>query len=354
MGSIAGQAAQDSDLATRVEDQLKPGHHPCIYLGEVVNRSVVHENHHPYPGRCLNWHEWCRVLQTMRAYMTAYDSGSATALTREVDAMSTKHDTEDFRFITNKTIRAKVEVFIDQCQAMYIEPGRAVANQNPRDPRLDVSFRRSKSHTPRQSLKLTLSVPLEVGWAIDGLSRIGQHLGGSKSNKLFMLYKAVLWREFGRERFETIWHSVCKVADPYTAQTAEYLCSEIAGAYWYQGGLNPELAGTIKMNSSVVTKAGAEQAITHAKYTKDFEESARWLTHPTEMAHNISKEEDADASRVAKTKYMLTHPRDEAWTAFHKKQDELQERHEAGLHKAEDVFTESLKDGLQAFFLKKK
>ncbi|KAI9873428.1 MAG: hypothetical protein M1830_000420 [Pleopsidium flavum] len=82
----------------------------------------------------------------------------------------------------------------------------------------------------------------EVGWGKDTKTRCEMHESLRSSNNLLGLVYSILLIEF-KGVFEMQMHQLFRVPSASQADVSEILGSMIASSYWFQGGLNPALAG---------------------------------------------------------------------------------------------------------------
>lgn len=144
-GNITEPYLTQDEMNQEVKQFGTPDHLPGVYIIEVVNKEYDGPKKHPFPGRCLNWHEWNKLVPTMRRYTIAYRCGQLpTYFTEEFDKFvpSSSKDIEGFRYIESDVAAEKIELFINKCQEMYVDWGTPIYNQNPNDPRLSVPFKR--------------------------------------------------------------------------------------------------------------------------------------------------------------------------------------------------------------------
>lgn len=151
-GNITEPFQQDAEFRAEVIAYSSVDHWPGIYVGEVVNKQYFGEKKHAYPGRCLNWHEWKELVPIMREYTDAWRNGRRTTkLSQDIDNTVPVHGkdfTNKFRYVESDTACTKIEVFINKCQEIYVDPGESVYAVNRNDPLLSIPFRRCElSHS---------------------------------------------------------------------------------------------------------------------------------------------------------------------------------------------------------------
>ena len=170
------------------------------------------------------------------------------------------------RFLETHRQCQVLDTFIDAIQREYTETGEALYKADPQSPLLQIPLARS---------------PVEFGWALYGSDRTADHTHLKQSNTLFGLFYSTIRTLFGKDKYRVYQCKVLDVGDPYSAQTAEYLTSEIGRSFWYQGGLNPALAGTIPMK-------GAKKAITLPDFDHLFREVKQDIVNRAYVKDNIT------------------------------------------------------------------
>lgn len=131
------------------------------------------------------------------------------------------------RYCPSNNAKKVLLEFVEQVKRVWLEEGQKLYDRQPSDPQLDIPMRRCFQ---------------EVGWGADVFSRAAQHPNHVATNYVIGLFHATVTR-FYPGVFEMRQYQVLRVVRPEFASLSEYLISQIASSYWYEGGLNAELAG---------------------------------------------------------------------------------------------------------------
>jgi hypothetical protein len=286
-GNLISREREDIKFLARTQDSTRLLALPSIYLPQIVNVEYLNEQRTPYPGRGLSWREWKATLEALTQYLDESEAGlnDAGSWVDQVDGSFRDKDTRKYRknqkcrYLCDERQKDVLREFIDAAQRTYVNKGQTLEDVNPNDPALDIPFAR---------------VPQECGWGTSGIERATQHAaGGQYSNTLFGLFHCAVRELWGAERWEVVSRKLVDFTRPLDAPVAEYLCSELGQTYWYQGGLNPTLAGTMMM-------AGKTRSLMDPDYENLWHEAksvvARLNYAHKNMAHY--KKVQADARQI--------------------------------------------------------
>jgi hypothetical protein len=241
-GNLISREREDTAFLARTADSTRLHPLPSIYLLQIVNVEWLKGERTQYPGRGLSWREWKKTLQALTQYLDESGMGLVGGGTwvDKVDSSFPDKDSRDWlperncRFLANERQKEVLREFIAAAQKLYVDKGQAMEDVDTNNPALDVPMAR---------------VPQECGWGISGQERAAAHVAaGQYSNSLFGLFHCTIRELWSRERWEVTTRKLVDVTEPLDAPVAEYLLSELGQTYWYQGGLNPFLAGTMMMS----------------------------------------------------------------------------------------------------------
>jgi hypothetical protein len=283
---------------------------PSIYLLQIVNVEYLNGQRTPYPGRGLSWREWKKTLQALTQYQNDSEAGinSAGSWVDQVDGSFPDRDTRMWslgqrcRFLANERQKSVLREFIAAAQTVYVDKGQKLEDVDPSNPALGIPMAR---------------VPQECGWGISGLERAAAHtVAGQYSNALFGLFHCVLRELWGRERWEVTSRKLLDVTRPLDAPVAEFLCSELGQTYWYQGGLNPALAGTMMMTG--------KRALTIPDYEHLWRENKAVVKRLHYAHENLAHYKNVQSENRRIFDMMKKYPLDQKWDEIEKAQCRLE------------------------------
>lgn len=131
------------------------------------------------------------------------------------------------RYRPSKHAEIVILEFLKQVKEIWLKEGQELFDRDPDDPLLDIPMRRCFQ---------------EVGWGADVHGRAADHPTHIATNYLLGLFHATVTR-FNPGVFKMFQYQVLRVTTPDHASLSEYLISQVASSYWYEAGLNTELAG---------------------------------------------------------------------------------------------------------------
>lgn len=179
-----------------------------------------------------------------------------------------------------------------------------------------------------------------MGWGTYSGDRGHQHVFQAQTNYLLGFYDAALRYKFGKHRFEQKVYLACRVGWAWLAQTAEYLLSMLCQSYWYDGGLNPALAGTMKVYGA------AKGNITHESHRESFKINAEFLVNTGIMKKNIDDHRQREKTMSEAIKWWDANPHNQVWHALQQRQLDLKNLLQRLLDDVNDLYIEStLLDG---------
>ena len=240
-GDIAVQEHNDPEFAGLIYDNHRLQFRPGTYINVVARRQRVDGQEQPYVGRGLSYNEWSETFDSFKDYLK-FDNDATTqsnAWAQKVDQMyplwtlenqQLQHHRDERHYCKNSSQETQLREFIEIGEKVWLRPLKAIWLQDPKDPHLDIPYARC---------------PIESGWAIYVADRGHGHVTQKATNYLLGLVLAILKALWG-ERFEMKQYQIFKVIAPLQAPIAECLVSELTRCYWYQRGLNPDLAGWCK------------------------------------------------------------------------------------------------------------
>lgn len=181
-----------------------------------------------------------------------------------------------------------------------------------------------------------MTVPREVGWGLYSGDRASQHTHQASTNYLLGFYDASLRYKFGVHRFEQKQYLACRVGWSWLAQTAEYLVSMMCQSYWDDGGLNPALAGTIRVHGT------AQSNVTHECNRPNFKKNANFLVDSGLMRRNIDAHKEHVELVASTIRWMNANPHRRVWHNIQQRKADLRIVQADLLEQLNQMYFESL------------
>ncbi|KAL9106060.1 MAG: hypothetical protein Q9227_008846 [Pyrenula ochraceoflavens] len=298
-GTASSSDFGDDKFRDIISANHKLTHTPGIYLNIISRARFCNGQRQEKPGYGLTWRQFATVVENVEKYIEESEEGKRQrkAVDRAMPAYTSEHrpDESEYdegrgRYLTSimGKDKEKVEEWVEAARKTWLAPGQAIFDQNSSDPRLDIPMKRCLQ---------------EIGWSIRCAVRAADHPSHKSTNKLFGVVHATIEHLF-RGCFEIKQYMVFKVMAERYAPIAEYLASELASSYWYQGGLNPVLAGNMSIGDDAEEwfrrnrgnffreNLRPEMLQYHQHLTDKSVEHAEWMRSPDRAREEIDYRRD--------------------------------------------------------------